>query len=530
MVGAHRDGGDGAGDRRRRRLPGAAHYRRRERRGADRGDRGGRVMSAWDQFHLIGPVVVLFGGAGALLTWDLVQPRRAPVLALALLTLAAAFGYTLWHALTGSAGTAFDGAVVMDRFALFFAFLLIAVAAAVTVAATEFARRSDNAAEFYALLLVATGAMVLLTQANDLVSVFIALETTAIAQFVLAGIGRDARSSEAGLKYLLTGAVSAAVLLYGFALLFGLAGTTALPGIAAYVAAGHEETRLALILAFVLVAAGLGFKMATAPFHAWVPDVYQGAPTPVTSFLAVASKAAAFAVVLRVFYAGLGGGGTIISHDWSALFAVVAGVSMTFGNTAAILQTDVKRLLAYSSIAQAGNIAVGLAAVAAGSTIGPSGVLFFLGTYTAANLGVFIAVIAVSERIGSDEMRDYAGLLRRSPWLASILVLCLLSLTGIPPTAGFLAKLYIFNGAVQAGEPWLVWLVVVAVLNTAVSAFYYLRWARTIVLDEPLEGTSITAALPVQGLLTLAAAGVLFFGLVPAPLISAAQRAAEALQ
>ncbi len=487
-------------------------------------------MSPWDHLHVVGPAVTLFAGAGVLLAADMIADRRAPVRSLALLALAAAFGYALWHALTGSDGEAFEGAVVIDRFALYFAFLLITITAAVAVAASEFAQRIKHGGEFYALLLVSAGSMVLLAQANDLITVFVALETTSISQFVLAGIGRDQRSSEAGLKYLLTGAVAAAVLLYGFAFLFGLAGTTSLSGIAAYVSSGDEGTRLALILAFVLVAAGLGFKLAITPFHAWVPDVYQGAPTPVTTFLAVASKTAGFAIVLRIFYAGLGGGGTLISNDWAALFAVLAAVSMTFGNAAAILQTDVKRLLAYSSIAQAGNIAVGLAAVAAGSTIGPSGVLFFLGAYAAANLGAFIAVIAVSERIGSDEIRDYAGLLRRSPWLASVLVLCLLSLTGIPPTAGFLAKLYIFNGAIQAEQQWLVWLVAVAVLNTAVSAYYYLRWARTIVLDDPPADAPVTASAPVRGLLIAAAAAVLFLGLVPAPLISAARRAAEALQ
>ena len=490
-------------------------------------------MSPWDHLHVIGPSLTLLIGAAVVLTADLITERRARARDLALLALAAAFGYTLWHALTGStiaATAAFDGAVVVDRFALYFAFLLIAVTAAVALAATEFAARIEHGGEFYALLLVSAAAMVLLAQANDLIAVFVAIETTSISQFVLAGIGRDDRSSEAGLKYLLTGAVAAAVLLYGFAFLFGLAGTTSLPGIAEYVRAGDEGTRLALILAFVLVAAGLGFKIAIVPFQAWVPDVYQGAPTPVTTFLSVASKAAGFAIVLRIFYAGLGGAGTVISSDWAALFAVLAGASMIFGNTAAILQTDVKRLLGYSSIAQAGNMAVGVAAVAAGSTIGPAGVLFFLGTYAATNLGAFIAVIAVSERIGSDDIRDYAGLIRRSPWLAAILVLCLLSLTGIPPTAGFLAKLYIFNGAIQAGETWLVWLVAVAVLNTAVSAFYYLRWARTIVLDDPPEEAAITTTVPVQGLLALTGGAVLFLGLVPAPLISAAQRAAETLQ
>ncbi|MFN8640036.1 MAG: NADH-quinone oxidoreductase subunit N, partial [Dehalococcoidia bacterium] len=307
-----------------------------------------------------------------------------------------------------------------------------------------------------------------------------------------------------------------------------------------------------------LVAAGLGFKMALVPFHAWTPDVYQGAPTIVTSVLAVASKAAGFAVVLRVFYVGLRGAEGYIANDWSIMFGVLAALSMTFGNLAALMQTDVKRLLGYSSIAQAGNIAVGLAAVTTGSTAGPSGVLFFLGTYVATNLGAFVCVMAISQRIGSDNIRDYAGLSKRSPWLAGILTLCLLSLTGIPPTAGFWAKLYVFNSAIQASgksefvsnlgaqmagappaakalvdgvvERWLVIVVVVAVLNTAISAFYYLRWARTMILDEPAESTRLSVPGAVQGVLALAAAGVLIFSVDPTPLIAAAQHAAGALQ
>lgn len=487
-------------------------------------------MSAWESVHVIGPALALFVGAGAVFLADLLTPGRAPVRSLALVALLVAALYTTWLAVSGDVRVGFDGAVVIDEFSVFFAFLLIIVTAAVVLASADWAARSDSATEFHGLLLVSAGSMVLLVQGNDLIMIFVALETTSIAQFVLAGIGRDDRSSEAGLKYLLTSAVSAAVLLYGFAFLCGLAGTTSLDGIAAYVATGNEDARLALILAFVLMTAGFGFKMALAPFQAWVPDVYQGAPTPVTTFLSVASKAAGFAVVLRVFYTGLGGGGTFISEDWAIMFGVLAVISMTFGNAGAILQTNVKRLLGYSSIAQAGNIAVGLAAVAAGSTVGPSGVLFFLGTYAATNLGAFIAVIAISDRIGSDDIRDYAGLIRRSPWLAGILTLCLLSLTGIPPTAGFIAKLYIFNAAVQTGEEWLVGVVVVAVLNTAISAYYYLRWARTMILDEPADATPIFARPAVQGVLALAAIGVLLFGLVPTPLISAARSAAEVLQ
>ena len=486
-------------------------------------------MNWYDQIHHIGPAFALLAGAGVVITADLVMPKRAPVLPLTLLALLAAAVWTVWQVLAETEGAAIAGAVVVDDFSLFFSFLLIGITAAVVLVTYEGLDRVQPRTEFFALLLTATGAMVLLAQAQDLIAIFVFLETTSIAQFVLAGIARDDRSSEAGLKYLLSGAVAAAILLYGFAFLFGLSGTTSLAGISEFVASGSADTELALVLGFVLVAAGIGFKMSIAPFQAWVPDVYEGAPTTVTSFLSVASKAAGFAIVLRIFYTGLGGGDTFVSEQWAALFAVLAGASMTFGNAAALVQTNVKRLLAYSSIAQAGNIAVGLAAVAAGSTAGPSAVLFFLATYAATNLGAFFCVIVVSERIGSEQLADYAGLMRRSPAVAGVLLLCLLSLTGIPPTAGFLAKLFVFNSAVQAGHDWLVWLIVVAVFNTAISAFYYLRWARTMVLDDPPEDAPIRPTIQAQGLLGLAAIGVLLFGLVPTPLMDAAQRAAATL-
>ncbi len=274
-------------------------------------------MDSLEQFQYIAPVVALLLGAAIVLSADLITERRAPTQRLSFLVLVVAALTAVWQATSDITGdSAFRGAVIVDEFSLYFTFLLIAITAAVVISASEGLARVEQKGEFYALLLTSTGSMVLLAQAQDLIMIFVALETTSIVQFVLAGIARDDRSSEAGLKYLLTGAISAAVLLYGFAFLFGLAGTTSLAGIAAFVGAGAEETRLAVIFAFVLVAAGLGFKMAIVPFQAWVPDVYQGSPTPVTTFLSVASKAAGFAVVLRVFYTGLGGGDTFISEDW----------------------------------------------------------------------------------------------------------------------------------------------------------------------------------------------------------------------
>ncbi|MGE3961410.1 MAG: NADH-quinone oxidoreductase subunit N [Dehalococcoidia bacterium] len=486
-------------------------------------------MSLAENLNHIGPALILYIGAGVVLTADLFSGRSAPRWALTLLTLVAGLGWTWGLALGDTRGEALSGAVRVDDFSLFFAFLIIASTLAVALASKRWTDSLEQGAEFYALMLVSAASMVILAQANDLITIFVALETTSIAQFIMAGLARTDRSAEAGLKYLLTGAVAAAVLLYGFAFLFGMAGTTSLPGIAEYLSTSPEDQRLPLLLALVFVVAGFGYKMALAPFHAWVPDVYQGSPTVVASFLSVASKAAGFAVALRLFYTGLGGGDTFLAEDWAKFVAVLAGLSMVFGNTGAILQTNAKRLLGYSSIAQAGNIAVGFAAVAAGSTIGPSGVMFFLGTYAATNLGAFIAVQVVSERVGSENISDFAGLPKRSPLLAAVLSLCLLSLTGIPPTAGFIAKVYVFNGAIQTGHDWLVILVAVAVLNTAISAFYYLRWMRTMWLDEPEDDSRFEPAPAVRGVLVAAAIGVLFFGLWPAPLINAARSAAETL-
>ncbi len=486
-------------------------------------------MTFFDQLHAVGPAVVLYAGAGAVLSADMLQGRRASVWGLTVAAGVIALGWTLAQVVFGVEAGALGGAVRVDAFSIYLTFLIGGVLLAVTLAAREWASTIEQAAEFFALLLVAAGSMILLAQADDLITIFVALETTSIAQFILAGITRNDRSSEAGLKYLLTGAVAAAILLYGFAFLFGMAGTTSLEGIAAWVATAPEAQRLPLMLAFAFVAVGLGFKMALAPSHAWAPDIYEGAPALVATFLSVASKAAGFAVALRLFYTGLGGGDTMIAQDWGMMFGALAALSMIVGNTGALLQTNARRLLGYSSIAQAGNIAVGLAAVAAGSTAGPSGVLFFLGTYAATNIGAFVVVSVISERLGSDQIADYAGLVKRSPGAALVLSLCLISLTGIPPTAGFIAKVYVFNSAVQTGERWLVALVALAVLNTAISAFYYLRWVRTMILDEPHDTTRFSAPGGVQFVLAVSVAGVLFFGLDPSPLIHAAQDAAAAL-
>jgi NADH-quinone oxidoreductase subunit N len=267
--------------------------------------------------------------------------------------------------------------------------------------------------------------------------------------------------------------------------------------------------------------------MAVVPFQMWVPDVYQGAATPVTAFLSVASKAAGFAVVMRIFVVSLGEG--LISSDWSNMFAAIAAISMTLGNVAALLQTNIKRMLGYSSIAQAGTFLIGLAAVAAEDPqpeLGTSAVLFFLGTYAFTNLGAFAAIIAISNKIGSDEIDDYAGVAKRSPWLAAALAICLFSLTGIPPTAGFWAKVYVFNAAVSAD---LVWLALLGVLNSVIAAYYYLRIVMKMYAEEPETAESFGPSPYLGVAMAAAVIGLLVVGVYPDPLLQASESAVAVL-
>ncbi len=482
----------------------------------------------------LGPVLAVMVTAGIILIADLMTPRerKRALAGVAVSGLAVSAAWLVVLILRDRQASFFSDTMALDNFSIFFMFMFIGVSAAVILASLDYTEKfGERQGEFYALILIATSGMMLLSGARDLIAIFVALELTSITQFILVGYLRDDRGSEAALKYLLLGAVSSAVILYGMAFLFGLSGTTHLvttdgsPSIASTIATGDSGIRSALIVSMVFLAAGFGFKMAIVPFQMWTPDVYEGAPTPVAAFLSVGSKAAAFAVVLRIFYEGFGPH-TFVGDDWKHLFAVLAAVSMTVGNVMALRQTNIRRMLGYSSIAQAGNFLIGVAAIASttdgGSQLGASGVVFFLGTYAFTNLGAFIAIMAISARTNSDEIADYAGMGRRAPIPAAVLAICLLSLTGLPPTAGFFAKIYVFNAAVQAD---LVWLVFIGVLNTVASAFYYLSVARTMYTTTTEGESSITAPPITQALLLVAAAGVIAIGVYPIPLIEAAQRA-----
>jgi NADH-quinone oxidoreductase subunit N len=410
--------------------------------------------------------------------------------------------------------TIWDGMVTLDSVAVFFKVLLIGASLLVLL----MFRRSRELSglvmsEFYALLLAVTLSNLLLATANDIAMLYLALEMVSVTSYVMVAYMKgDKLSNEASLKYILFGAVSTGVMLYGLTLLYGLTGTTSIPGIRDVLASGlPDESRVALYVIALLIFAGFGFKTASVPFHFWCPDVYQGAPTPVTAFLSVAPKAAGFAVMMRFFYSGLATPVTgpfdlatdII--DWRPMLTLVCVLTMTVGNIAALTQTNMKRLLAYSSIAHAGYILMGIVAA---SQNGARSIMVYLLVYVFMNLGAFLVVTLIHYHDGSFDLRDYPGLYRRSPVLTIAMALFLLSLMGIPPLVGFMGKLYVFAAIVESGP---IWLAVVGALNAAVGAYYYARVLKTMIIDAGNEekGPITLPALDYLSVLLLVAANLL---------------------
>ncbi len=479
---------------------------------------------------LLSPELTLAATAVAVIMLDLLVQRRGLLAAVSVIGLAVAAGFSL--AAWGTSQTAFNGMVAVDDFALFFKLLFMGIAALVILSSVDYVSRFERfKGEYHALILLATLGMVLMAAASELVTIYISLELASISLYVLAGFLKDDKSSEASFKYLVLGASASAVLLYGMALVFGVTGTTQLAGIAQAIQAlglSGLGSSPALVLGIVLLIAGFGFKIAAVPFQLWVPDVYEGAPTPIVGFLSVASKAAGFALILRVFTTAF----TVpawLSTNWGAILAVLAALGMTVGNLSALRQENIKRLFGYSSIAQAGYLLVGVAAMggaAAGQSLAQSTVLFFLVSYAVANLGAFIAIIAITNRTGSDLIEDFSGMVRRSPLLTLGLTICLISLIGMPPAAGFMAKFYIFSGAVSSG---LLWLVIIAVLNSVVSAFYYLRIVKVMWLGEPASAEAVPASAALRFALTLTCLAVIFIGVAPGLAMKAAEIAARML-
>jgi NADH-quinone oxidoreductase subunit N len=500
-------------------------------------------MTAYDLF-LVSPYLALAALAMLVIVADLVTRRTGLLVGLSFVGLAVPAALSAWQMveLTGSGANELtaEGSVILytlsiDRFALFFNFLILASVGLVVLVSNDYVRRVERLqGEYFGLMLLSATGMMLLAAANELITIYIALELTTLPLAALAAFLPNGRSSEAGMKFLILGAVSSAVMLYGMALIYGFTGSTRLDEIAMALAASQQLGTfpfgsMAVLLAVALLLVGFGFKMSAAPFQMWVPDVYEGAPTPMVAFLSVASKAAAFALVLRVFYIGFDS----LGGDWWVLLAGLAALSMTIGNLVAIAQRNIKRMFGYSTIAHAGYILVGVAAVATADngseTFGPSSVLFYLAAYAAANLTAFFAIVCIGNRINSDEIEDYAGMLRRAPFLAIALALALIALIGVPPTSIFIAKIYIFAAAINTGESLMTWLVIIGVVNSVVSAYYYLRVIKVMFLQPAIYTERLGASWPVNVALGVAALSMLWLGVAPAMILGAAERAAVVL-
>jgi NADH-quinone oxidoreductase subunit N len=479
-------------------------------------------------FWQLSPELTLCGTALAVILLDLFIEQKKALAAISVLGLLVSIAFTI--ALWGEGGSSFGGMLVTDNFALFFKFLILGITILVVASSVDYVSRFARfQGEYYALVILAAGGLMLMASTGELISIYVSLELASISLYALVAFLKDKKSTEAGLKYVILGAISSAVLLLGMAFVFGITGSTDLSVIAErvgdlFAGGGELWDNPALLFGIVMMIAGFGFKIASVPFQMWVPDVYEGAPTPITAFLSVASKAAGFALILRVFYTAFGI--TEISGDWAMIFAVLAAISMTLGNLLALAQTNIKRMLGYSSIAHAGYIMVGLAAVSASDTLGPSGVLFFLAGYALANLGAFIAIIAISNRTGTDEIVDYSGMARRSPVIAFVLTLCLISLIGIPPAVGFIAKFYIFNAAIQATSHDLLWLVILGAINSVISAYYYLRVVKMMYTGDPVSEEPVPSSGVLRLSLAIAAAGVLALGVYPWMVLRFAETAA----
>ena len=480
---------------------------------------------------LLSPELVLLITGLLILILDMVFHHRdgrrewLPFVGIAGLVGALVAASLLW----GRQESLLSGMMAVDSFALFFKVVAGLSTLLVILASWDYFRgKTPYEGEFYGLLVLAALAITLAASSTDLIMIYLSMEFLSIASYILVGYLRDdPKSNEGAIKYFLYGAIASGIMLYGMSLLYGVTGTTSLAEIAKVFAAGKVAgDMLWLVLpALVMLLAGFGFKIALVPFHQWAPDAYEGAPTPVTAFLSVGPKAAGFAILIRVFLAAF----PAFQVDWVAVLAAISMVTMTLGNVVALKQTNIKRMLAYSSIAHAGYILIGFASVALKSPSifnGVNGVLLYLLGYLFTNVGAFVAVIAFENGTGSNQISDYAGLVKRSPWLAGTLFVLLLSLTGIPPTAGFLGKFFVFAAAINV-QFWA--LALVGIINSVIAAFYYLNVARYMFFLPAAEESRVKISPALAVALGIATAVTLLIGLYPQPFIDFATQSVRLL-
>ncbi len=495
-------------------------------------------MLKLSDLYLLSPEATLTILALVVMTVDLFTKRRIIVVATALIGLIVPIALTISQIFIldfSHANHAFFNMLSVDSYAVFFKVIFLLIAVVMILASYEYVKKyvkSDG--EFYTLMLFSVVGMMLMASTTELITIYISLELTSIPLYVMAGLIRaNEKSAEAAVKYVLLGAMSSAILLYGFALLYGLTGTTDLMGIATLIKNGIHagnpiislQGNLMELVAGVLILAGFGFKISAVPFHMWAPDIYEGSPTPATAFFSVGSKAAGFAALIRVFIDG--GLGQVNLTSLVVIISIVAVLTMTLGNFVAAVQTNAKRMMAYSSIAQAGYILVGfVASFASGKSDGNAAVLFFILIYVVTNLGAFSGIIALGDLTGGDRVEDFRGLAKRSPLLAAGTAACLASLAGIPPLAGFWSKVIIFSTAWGLG---LNWLVIIALLNSIVSLVYYGRIIKTMYFDAPLKQDRLTTPISLGTSITLAAAALVILTVAAQFIINAATPAASSL-
>ncbi len=477
-----------------------------------------------DIILLMPQLILIVAGITLMLLEPFTQPERKGRMARIAVLAVAVAAYALKFQWSNHSRTILHGMLIVDNYSVFFQFLFFIIVAFCAFLSMKFnERESIERGEYYALLLFACSGMSLMASSGDLILTFLGIEILSIATYILAGFKRtDIRSNESSLKYFLLGSFATAILLYGIALIYGGTGTTNYISIREMaLLEGGAQTTTTIGMGLLLV--GFGFKVALVPFHSWVPDVYEGAPTSVTAFMAVGPKAAGFAALLRILV-------QVFPHmiqNWNPVLWILAILTMTLGNVVAVLQTSVKRMLAYSAIAHAGYILVG---IIPNSDMGFGAVLFYLVTYTFMNLVAFSIVLSFSRK-GDQHVHldDYAGLGRKAPFAAAAFSLALISLAGIPLTGGFMGKFYLFSAAVQKGY---IWLAIVGVLNSVVSVFYYFRVLVYIYMREPSEEAPgpEPIAWPVQAIIGIGVITILFLGIHPDKILTLAGYASLALK
>jgi NADH-quinone oxidoreductase subunit N len=484
----------------------------------------------WDVFKGLGAEVILTLTALVALTLDLASARheelsvRSRTVGTAAVVGLLASILPLWQQLNGPRTVLLGGTLAIDDLIVFFKLVIVALAVITVLISMDY-DIGRHVGEYYAVLLFGAVGMMLLISAEELITIFVALELTSISLYILTAFHKgELRSQEAAVKYFMFGAMSSAFLLFGLSYVFGVTGTTSLQAIHDIVkTAGGVSMSPLLATGMLFAIVGFGFKVAVVPFHLWAPDAYEGAPTPVTAYIATGSKVASFFVLLKVLFVGLSGlqGSAFwgnFGSGWTMILAVTAAASMILGNCAAIVQHNVKRLLAYSSIAHAGYIFIGLVAATA---TGATSVLFYIIVYSLTNLGAFGVVAALSSRAGGDEMKDFDGMARRAPYLSLLMLIFILSLAGIPPLGGFFGKFYLFASAVQrdAQHFGLLWLVVLGIVMSAVSLYYYLVLLKHVYVIDGSDQTPITTPTYLNVALGLVALAVVGLGVYPKPIL-----------